>query len=166
MLSTRSNNMNTTAHSASDIDNNKNNNTQNSNHVVTIQLANPQQPIHSSVPNVQNVPNVQTVEQVNHNVSNAKTNSITATKESSQNNTSDDPEKESSTTVVADLFHKSEMDIFNNPDNDNARIKSDDYILKHINFKLSDGGDTQHFIKDVKVNKPTEKKNYCQINWW
>jgi len=64
--------------------------------------------------------------------------------------------KESSTTTIADQFHKSEMEIFNVPDDKTAR--SDDYIVKHINFKLSDVPDTQQFAKEVHIDKSYDKK--------
>jgi hypothetical protein len=64
--------------------------------------------------------------------------------------------KESSTTTIADQFHKSEMDIFNVPDD--KTVRSDDFIVKHINFKLSDIPDTQQFAKEVQIDKNNDKK--------
>lgn len=67
-----------------------------------------------------------------------------------------DESKESSTTTIADQFHKSEMDIFNVPDD--KTVRSDDYLVKHINFKLSDVPDTQQFAKEVQIDKSSDKK--------
>lgn len=154
MLSTRSNNLNTTMQT--DVEDKGGDGGDKSN------VHNPSQAKQTAQPATQTTQTAQPATQTTQT-----TQATQATQQMTQatQQMSQDPDKEeSSTTVVAEGFHKSEMAIFNKIDDDNPKVRSDDYIIKHINFKLSDAGDTQKFMNNINVSKPNEKKVIVSIN--
>ena len=128
----------------------------NTNPVITIQLNNPVNPpvsINPSLPNSQSLP-------TNPSLPNNPSIQTTNVNNNIDNNLDNKEPHESSTTTIAEQFHKSEMDIFNATDDK----KSEENIVKHINFKLSDIPDTQQFAKEISLDKNTDGKIFVNMS--